>query len=75
MHSDVGSSAALPCPRCRSSQVKVALITQSAIFYRCSECRHGWSAPRTTQSPDGAGARQPKDIQSGGSAAMSEDPS
>lgn len=54
MRSDAGSPANLPCPQCRSVQVKVALTTPTAVFYRCSMCLHGWSVPAQRPAPDSA---------------------
>jgi hypothetical protein len=37
---DVGSPVNLQCPQCRSTHVNVALATERAMFYRCSECMY-----------------------------------
>lgn len=42
----VGSPANVPCPKCRSTKVKVALHTPPLVFCRCSLCGHVWA---TTQ--------------------------
>jgi hypothetical protein len=52
MRSDAGSPADLPCPQCRSTQAKVALSTQSAVFFRCSHCKHAWSVPKARPGSD-----------------------
>lgn len=57
MGPEAGSPADLPCPQCTSTQVKVALNTRSAIFYRCSDCRHAWSAPSATPQSGAIGMR------------------
>ena len=46
-----GSKADLPCPRCRSSLVKVALNTADATYYLCSQCAHAWAIPRPKPEP------------------------
>ena len=52
MRPEAGSPVGLPCPECRSTQAKVALNTESATFYRCSDCRHAWSLPKATPPSD-----------------------
>lgn len=41
-----GSPANDRCPKCRSTDVKVALDTARAVYYLCSVCRHAWSKPK-----------------------------
>lgn len=55
-----GSPADVPCPQCRSTQAIVALNVPTAIFYRCSHCKHVWSVP-TSSSDSGVygGTRLP----------------
>ena len=46
MSETAGSKADLPCPSCRSAQVKVALNTAAEIYYLCSNCAHAWFIPK-----------------------------
>src|SRR5687767_9772318 len=41
-----GSPANDRCPKCRSTDVIVALDTAKAVYYLCSLCRHAWSKPK-----------------------------
>ena len=38
-----GSPAKAHCPKCHSSNVKVALDTAKAVYYLCPSCCHAWS--------------------------------
>ena len=50
MSPGAGSPADMPCPQCRSTQAVVALNIPTAIFYRCSACKHVWSVPEPPAS-------------------------
>lgn len=43
MSPPAGSSTDVPCPKCDSRKVKVALHTEKSVFFRCSTCQHVWS--------------------------------
>jgi hypothetical protein len=45
MSPGAGSPADVPCPQCQSTLAVVALNIPTAIFYRCSECKHVWAVP------------------------------
>jgi len=47
--STAGSPARVPCPTCRSSDVKIALNAGDVTYFVCLACHHGWAKPERRQ--------------------------